>query len=204
MKSFILSSIVPAIASTMVLTTGFLVCGCSTAPTTVSAREDLHGDASATLQRMYAVDPGLQTFLQQARGYVIFPTVGKGAVVAGGAYGRGQVYEQGQFIGYADISQATIGAQVGGQSYTEIIAFESPGSLEHFKAGQLTFDASASAVAMKSGAAETANYSNGVAVFVAPIGGLMVEAAIGGQTFSFQPSNDNVAPPVIGSANTGN
>jgi hypothetical protein len=68
----------------------------------------------------------------------------------------------------------------------------------------LTFDASASAVAMKDGAAASTQYTNGVAVFVSPIGGLMVEAAIGGQTFSFQPSGDVPAVQQVGSANTGN
>jgi lipid-binding SYLF domain-containing protein len=176
------------------LTAGFLACGCSTAPTTVSDRNDLHNDVSETVQRLYTVDPGLKPFLHDARAYVVFPEVGKGGLIAGGAYGHGEVFEQGRFVGYADISQATLGAQVGGQAYSEVIAFESPWALQHFESGQFAFDASASAVAMKSGAAATARYTDGVAVFIAPIGGLMLEAAIGGQSFTFQPSNDVNAP----------
>jgi lipid-binding SYLF domain-containing protein len=113
--------------------------------------------------------------------------VGKGGIIAAGAYGRGQVYEQGEFIGYSDISQATIGAQIGGQTFSEVLAFENPDAMETFKSGQFAFDANASAVALKSGAAASAKYEHGVAVFVEPIGGLMVEAAVGGQSFSFQP-----------------
>jgi lipid-binding SYLF domain-containing protein len=180
-----------------------IVAGCSTAPTDSGSREELRQDVSDTMQRLNYEDPGLPQFLHDADAYVVFPTVGKGAAVVGGAYGHGAVYERGRFIGYADISQATIGAQLGGQSFTEVIAFESPASVQKFEAGQLTFDANASAVALKSGAAASAKYENGIAVFVEPVAGLMVEAAIGGQTFTFQPregyqdnysNNDNNNP----------
>jgi lipid-binding SYLF domain-containing protein len=176
----------------IVLTAGLLMSGCATAPKTASDRSDLHIEVSTALQRMYDTDPDFQPFLHKAYGYVLFPEVGKGAIGAGGAYGHGVVHEQGRFIGYADLSQATLGVQLGGQSYTEAIAFESPLALENFKAGKLTFTANASAVAMKSGAAASARYSDGVAVFVDPVGGLMFEASIGGQSFSFQPSNEPV------------
>jgi lipid-binding SYLF domain-containing protein len=118
---------------------------------------------------------------------VIFPNVGKGAWIVGGAYGRGVVYEQGQFVGYADISQATVGLQAGGQTYTELVVFEDKASLDRFKTGKLSFAANVSAVILKSGAAASAKYTDGVAVFVKPIGGAMVEAAIGGQQFTYQP-----------------
>lgn len=166
---------------------GLALAGCSTEPTSSSARAELHDDVAAAQNRIYLEDPGLENFLRHADGYAIFPSVGKGGFIAAGAYGQGQVYEQGQFIGYADISQATVGAQVGGQTFTEVVAFETPDAMETFKSGQFAFDANASAVALKSGAAASAKYDHGVAVFVEPIGGLMVEASIGGQSFSFQP-----------------
>jgi lipid-binding SYLF domain-containing protein len=164
-----------------------MIAGCSTEPSTTSDRHALHDDVNGALARMETEDPGLPTFLNRADGYVIFPTVGKGALIAGGAYGRGLVFENGGFVGYADISQATIGAQAGGQRFSEAIAFETPDSLQRFERGELAFDATASAVALKSGAAGSAKYDNGVAVFVEPVGGLMVEAAVGGQTFTYQP-----------------
>lgn len=166
-----------------------LAAGCSTAPSTNSGRDELSDNVNSTLARLNQDDPDFRGFLNSAYGYAIFPTAGKGGVVVAGAYGRGEVFEQGRFIGFADISQATIGAQIGGQSFTEAIAFETPAALERFKAGQLAFDANASAVALKSGAASSAKYTNGVAVFVEPVAGLMAEAAVGGQSFSFRPSN---------------
>ena len=69
-------------------------------------------------------DPSLQVFLDKAYGYALFPSVGKGAVGVGGAYGKGEVFDRGTKVGYCDLSQATIGIQLGGQTFTEIIAFE--------------------------------------------------------------------------------
>ena len=168
---------------------GFIltVGGCATAPTTPIARDELKDNVGETLTRLKQEDPGFSDFLDRADGYVIFPTVGKGAAGVGGAYGRGEVFERGRFVGYADISQATIGAQVGGQSFSEVIAFETPFALQQFERGQVAFDANVSAVAVTSGAALSAKYEHGVAVFVEPQGGLMIEASVGGQGFSFEP-----------------
>ena len=168
---------------------GFLaaIAGCDTSPTGEAARDELHDSVADTLKRMFDEDPGFKTFLDHADGYVVFPSVGKGALIAGGAYGRGEAFEHGTFIGYADISQATIGAQVGGQSYSEVVAFAAPWAMDGLKEGQLAFDAGVSAVALTAGAALAARYEHGVAVFIEPTGGLMVEAAAGGQKFSFEP-----------------
>jgi lipid-binding SYLF domain-containing protein len=117
---------------------------------------------------------------------VIFPSVGKGGVIVGGAYGRGEVYEQGQLVGYADVTQATVGAQLGGQTFSELIVFENREAMDRFKRGNFEFAANVSAVALKAGAAAAARYTNGVAVFVKPEGGAMFEASIGGQKFTFQ------------------
>ena len=130
-------------------------------------------------------DAGLQSFLDKSYGYVIFPKVGKGGLIAGGAYGRGVVYEQGRMIGYADLTQATVGLQAGGQTYSEVVAFENNEALDRFKQNKLDFSANASAVILKSGAAAAAKYQDGVAVFVMPRAGAMVEASIGGQKFEF-------------------
>jgi lipid-binding SYLF domain-containing protein len=161
--------------------------GCSTEPPSSADRAALNEEVAGALEQMYAEDPGLRPLLTSACGYAVFPSVGKGALVLGGAYGRGQVYRGGSFIGYADISQATIGLQAGGQGFAEIIAFQDSEALQRFEAGQLSFAANASAVAIKAGAAESAKYDDGVTVFVDPVGGLMIEAAIGGQTLSYQP-----------------
>jgi lipid-binding SYLF domain-containing protein len=161
--------------------------GCSTAPKSESGREDLHANVQTTLRTMKDQDPSLDNFLKNAHAYALFPTVGKGGLIAGGAYGRGEVYRGEEMIGFADLSQATIGAQAGGQEFAELIVFESAAALERFKSNKLKFAANASAVALKSGTAASARYDDGVAVFIRPTGGLMVEAAVGGQSFSYRP-----------------
>jgi lipid-binding SYLF domain-containing protein len=116
----------------------------------------------------------------------VFPTVGKGAVGVGGAYGRGVLYEGGVVTGYCDLTQGSIGLQLGGQAYSQIIAFSTAEALTLFKTGNFAFDAQATAVALKSGAGANAKYSNGVAVFTMDESGLMFEASIGGQKFSYE------------------
>jgi lipid-binding SYLF domain-containing protein len=165
----------------------FFVAGCATAPDTQVERQNLVDQATSALRQMKNSDPTLTQFLAQSFGYAVFPNVGKGAFIAGGAYGRGIVYEKGNFVGYSDVAQATIGLQAGGQSFDEIIVFENRGVMDRFISGKVNFSASASAVILKSGAGGAARYTDGVAVFVQPTGGLMVEAAVGGQQFTFMP-----------------
>jgi lipid-binding SYLF domain-containing protein len=160
--------------------------GCATSPDTEAKKNELHTSVNNTMTRINGLDPSLQTQIAKAYGYAIFPSVGKGGLVVGGAYGRGEVYEQGKMVGWADLTQATIGAQIGGQTFSELILFENKAALDNFKNGKVKFSAGVSAVAMKSGAAVDAKYTDGVLIFVEPIAGLMVEAAVGGQSFSFQ------------------
>jgi len=172
------------------LALGFLalgLLGCSTEPKTDEAKATLHDDTQATISQFGKVDAGFRDFLNKGAGYVVFPTVGKGGLGVGGAYGHGEVYQNGRMIGYADLTQASIGLQAGGQSYSEVIVFENEDALNRFKNNKFEFAANASAVALKSGAAGAARFENGVAVFVHPRGGLMFEASIGGQKFNFKP-----------------
>jgi lipid-binding SYLF domain-containing protein len=161
--------------------------GCATAPAGPEGKAKLDRDVNTALARAKAQDPTLQAFLDKAHGYAIFPTITKGAAGVGGAYGKGEVFERGTKIGYCDLSQATIGLQLGGQTYTEIIAFENKDVLENFKRGKLRFAGQATAVALKAGAGSNAQYIDGVRVLTVSEEGFMVEAAIGGQTFSYQP-----------------
>jgi lipid-binding SYLF domain-containing protein len=146
----------------------------------------LVAEATARLQQMQTEDPALGALLQRGSGYALFPSVGKMALVVGGASGRGVVYDRGQHIGYSALTQASVGVQAGVQSYSELLVFETKDALERFKAGQFGFAADASAVVLKSGAATNANFVDGVAVVVHPISGVMVEAAVGGQQFTYQ------------------
>ena len=175
-----------SIFSTAGLIVSLAVGGCATAPPTEEGKADIRAEAVAALAKAQNNDPTLTPILHDAKGYAVFPTVGKGAIGIGGAYGKGVLYEGGSFLGYCDLTQASIGFQLGGQAYTEIITFGTPEALTLFKTGNFAFDAQATAVALKSGAGANAKYSNGVAVFTMDEAGLMYEASIGGQKFSFQ------------------
>lgn len=159
---------------------------CHTAPTTAAARAELESRAATALARAKQTDPTIAEHLRAAAGYAVFPRVGKGAAGAGGAYGRGVLYEGDAVVGYCDLTQATIGVQLGGQTYTEILSFQTQESLAEFKAGDFQFGAQATAVALRSGAAVNASYSRGVTVFTMDEAGLMFEAALGGQEFDYQ------------------
>jgi len=163
-----------------------LLGSCATAPATREDQAALVAAATARLQQMRTADPTLGALLQKGDGYAVFPHVDKGGLGVGGAYGRGVVYERGQPIGYSDLTQGTVGVQAGGQSFSELLVFETKAALERFTAGQVGFTADASAVVLTSGAATQAHFVDGVAVVVQPLSGVMVEAAIGGQKFTYQ------------------
>lgn len=154
----------------------------------LSVLDTLHPEVEAALRRLAKKDPGLRPFLKRARAYAVFPSVGKAALVAGAGFGMGEVLEQDKVAGYAAIVQATVGVQLGGGTFTQIIAFENDHALERFKRGPFKLTANASAVVIKAGAAAAADYEKGVAVFLHPEGGLMLETAVGGQKFIFKPA----------------
>lgn len=141
-------------------------------------------EAIAAFQR---ADSGLTNFFATAKGYVVFPEITKGGLVFGGARGRGHVFEAGQLIGGAEMTQVTVGAQIGGQVYSEVIFFETDAALADFKASKLKMSAQLSAVAAAEGVAKNAKYHEGVAIFTLPKQGLMGEASVGGQKFKFKP-----------------
>jgi lipid-binding SYLF domain-containing protein len=156
---------------------------------------------------VYKKSEAVQAFFKSAYGYVVFPTVGKGGLGIGGAYGKGQVYRGGKVTGEASLVKLSIGWQAGGQAFSQMIFLEDKRAYDEFTSGEFEFDASASAVAITAGAQAKAgtggatagasagpatgkqakaSYHKGMAVFVHTKGGLMYEAAIGGQKFSFK------------------
>jgi len=141
-------------------------------------------EARAELER---ADPGLARFFDGAAGYALFASVGKGGAGVGGAYGSGFLYEKGTARGATTLTQMTLGLQLGGQVYTEVIFFETEKSLAQFKKGEFAMAAQVSAVAAAAGASANAKYVEGVSVFTLAKGGLMAEASVGGQKFSYQP-----------------
>jgi len=143
-------------------------------------------DSKAAKAEFIKTDPSMASLFASSYGYVIFPNVGKGAVGVGGAAGNGAVYEKGKIVGGAKLRQVSVGLQVGGQSYREIIFFENKTSLDHFKNNKVEFSGQVSAIAAKANASANVQYRDGVAVFTEGKNGLMVEAAIGGQKFSYE------------------
>jgi lipid-binding SYLF domain-containing protein len=158
----------------------------------------------------YKKSPAVQPFFKTAYGYAVFPTIGKGGLGIGGAYGKGKVYRGGKVTGESSLVKVTIGFQAGGQGFSEMIFFEDKRAYDDFTSGEFEFDAAASAVAITAGAQAKAgtegasagasagpatgkqaktSYRKGMAVFVHIKGGLMYEAAIGGQKFKFKPND---------------
>lgn len=146
-------------------------------------------------------------FFGSSYGYAVFPTIGKGGIVIGGAFGKGRVYEKGSAIGDASMTQLSLGLQLGGQAYSEIIFFEDERALKEFTSGSFEFGADASVVAItaaanakagstgisagasggKKDATTVGKYNKGMATFTIAKGGLMYEATIAGQKFSYTP-----------------
>lgn len=166
---------------------------CQTKPATTEARSDLRVSADRAVAEARAADPSLSRFFSNSKGYAVFPGIGKGGLIVGGAYGRGILYESGRPTSYCDMTQGTVGGQIGGQKYTEIIFFETSEAVEKFKSGNFALTAQATAVAVKSGAGANADYSDGVAVFTMGEKGLMAEAVVGGQKFSVRPMHEETA-----------
>jgi lipid-binding SYLF domain-containing protein len=149
--------------------------------------QEINGKAAQAIADFKNKDPGMKVFFREAYGYAIFPTVGKAGIGIGGAFGKGEVYRQGKLLGSTSLTQLSIGFQLGGQAYSEIIFFKDKKALERFTAGNFEFGAQVSAVAVTAGASADAAYNNGVAIFTMAKGGLMYEASVGGQKFSFTP-----------------
>ena len=147
------------------------------------------------------------TFFANSYGYAVFPTVGKGGLIVGGAHGSGRVYEKGTYVGDSSITELSVGLQAGGEAFSEIIFFEDKRAFDEFTTGNFEFSAQAQAVAIKSGASAQAGttgsnagakggnkqdattagaYYKGMAVFTVAKGGAMAEMSIAGQKFKFE------------------
>ena len=161
-------------------------------------------DEYSDTKKMF-VDAGASNLFQSAYGYALFPTIGKAGFVVGGAYGKGRVYSGGKHIGDTSMTQASIGFQLGGSGFSQVIFFEDKRALDEFTSGNFEFGAQAQAVALTAAAGASANtsgnsatasggknnantagsYHKGMATFTITKGGLMYEASIGGQKFSY-------------------
>jgi lipid-binding SYLF domain-containing protein len=144
-------------------------------------------DVQKAIIAIKKADPGIEAFFENAAGYAVFPSVGKGGFVIGAAYGKGLVIVDEKIDGYTSMTQGSIGLQAGGQKYAQFIFFRDDVALGHFKRGNFELGAQASAVAVTAGASADAAYDKGVAIFTQPAGGLMFEGSVGGQRFKYKP-----------------
>ena len=170
----------------------------------LTAHADEYDDALATFKK--AEDT--KEFFAKAYGYALFPTIGKGGLVVGGAHGDGRVFRKGTYVGDTTVTQLSVGFQAGGQAYSEIIFFENQAAFDKFTTGNFEMSATAQATAItanvsasagthqgasatasadKNKAATEGTYTDSVAVFTITKGGLMYEASIAGQKFSYKP-----------------
>lgn len=167
-----------------------------------------YADEYADTKKMFE-DAGIGNMFNSAYGYALFPTIGKAGFVIGGAYGKGRVYEQGKYIGDTAMTQATVGFQLGGAGFSQVIFFQDKRALNEFTSGNFEFGAEAQATAITAAAGASANtsgssatasggknnastaggdYNKGMATFTITKGGLMYEVSVGGQKFSFTKS----------------
>jgi lipid-binding SYLF domain-containing protein len=147
----------------------------------------------------------MTAYFENCYGVAVFPTIAKGGLGVGGSHGAGWVFRQGDYTGMVKMTQVTVGWQAGGQAYSQVIFFENEATYLNFTSGEFEFGAQASAVAITAGASASAStaggatagagssqakldYTGGMAVFTVAKGGLMYEAALGGQKFKFYPA----------------
>ncbi len=165
----------------------FILGACAGAPRTEGQKESLSSSVKRSLDLAKANDSTFGSFFDSAYAFAVLPSVGKGGFIIGGAGGDGEVFKGGMLMGYCSMGQGTIGATIGGQAFDEFIVFQNESSYNRFVLGQFTMTAQVSAVMVTAGAAASAGFKDGVAVFINNVKGAMVEAAVGGQQFNFTP-----------------
>ena len=163
-------------------------------------------DRHADTIRLFKEAGESSKFFDKSYGYAVFPSIGKAGLGIGGAFGKGRVYARGRLVGDVTLSQLSIGFQAGGQAFSEIIFFENKSTFDEFTSGNFEFGADIGAIAVtasanasastsggasagasenKNDAVATGGFHKGVAVFTIAKGGLMYQAAVGGQKFSY-------------------
>ena len=153
-----------------------------------SVLKKLHRNTKATLARLEKLNTGFNAKLKEAYGYAVFPMIGQAAVLAGAAYGTGEVFEDGGLIGYAAVLQLKLGIQLGGDTFSQVILFHNRQALDRLKQGKLAFSANAAAALVKGGARTANDYERDVTVLAFSHGGALIEASVGVQKFIFKPA----------------
>lgn len=149
--------------------------------------DDLMQDVNEAKTAMSQANQNVQELFNTSAGYAIFPNVGKGAYIIGGASGNGIVYENGTMIGYSNLKQVDVGLQIGGKAYREVIFFETQEDLDDFKDGEYELSGNATAVIIEKGKSKTISFKDGIAVATMPKAGAMVGVSVAGQRFGYTP-----------------
>jgi lipid-binding SYLF domain-containing protein len=160
---------------------------CASTPKTHAQKANLEQSSAATIGAMADKDPSLRDLLHDANAYAVFPEIGKGGVIVGGAHGTGMLYERGKATGFVTLDQASIGAQLGGETFSEVLVMTEPEAVDHLKTSGLSLGADVGATVVDAGAAASADLRDGMAAFVLPRGGLMVDISVSGQKIDYQP-----------------
>ncbi|MDN3596134.1 lipid-binding SYLF domain-containing protein [Zunongwangia endophytica] len=153
-------------------------------------QKELINDAKESKAAFITKKPEMAALFEKAAGYVIFPNVGEGAYILGGAAGNGVLFEGGQVEGFSELRQLDIGLQIGGQAYRQVILFETESELNKFKEGKYKLSGKASAVIIEEGKAKSVSFDDGRAIVTMPKAGAMIDIAVGGQKFEYRDLND--------------
>jgi lipid-binding SYLF domain-containing protein len=180
----------PFILAVALAATPFLAFACNTAPRSDMSREDLNARVQSVISEMKARDPGMEKWFSTSYGYAVMPDIAKGAIIFGGAFGNGEVFEKGTMIGWCSVTSGTVGLSLGGGVTAQAIFFENQSALDAFKQGVVALDAQATGYAVTAGGSEKARFDHGMAVFMFDPRGLMGDASVGGQGFRFVPLSD--------------
>jgi lipid-binding SYLF domain-containing protein len=167
-----------------------------------------HADSYSDTVQLFQNAGQSAAFFRKSYAYAVFPTIGEGGFIVGGAGGKGRVFVHGKYVGDATVGQVSVGFQLGGKAYSEIIFFEDKRALDEFETGNFEFSAGVSAIAITAGASASAGtngatsgasggkkdavtagggFYKGMMVFTIAKGGLMYAAAVAGQKFSYTP-----------------
>ena len=156
------------------------------APTFAGWDPNAEKKAQETVAEFKKKNPNMEAYFSKARGYIVYPSVGKAGFGIGGAHGTGVVYEAGKAIGSSSLTQVSFGFQLCGQVYSEIVFFQDKAAMNKFKKGEIEVSAQVSAIAVTAAISAKTDFKDGIAIFTLGKGGLMYEASVAGQKLSFK------------------
>jgi lipid-binding SYLF domain-containing protein len=148
----------------------------------------LHAEVLAALKQLQQKHPDIKKVLDDSAGYAVVPSIGRASLVLGGAYGLGEVFVKDRVIGYAAIVELTVGVQVGGTTFHELVVFHDDGALKRFKGGKFAFAADAAVHIVKAGAQASHGFGSSSSIYLFADGGMLLDLALGGQKFIFKPA----------------